>query len=185
MLLNATEKKLTNMFLDLYSQNELYKIKVKDICEKAQLSRVTFYTYFEDVERLLSFIEETTLSDVREIFKEWEYIDIALVRKGTIPMFKNVYTYVLKNRAVYKALFGNYGRHEFILSYNNHIKESIYRILEKQNKNEKKIEFVSEACQGCITQTSICWIENNFNYSVEEISYLCSGCIMALINTWS
>lgn len=184
MTLNSVEQKIISAFLELYAQKDLSKIKVKEICECAQVSRVTFYTYFEDLDKLLSYIEYQTLEDVTKIFKEWEYLDITMFKDRTIPMFVSVYDYVLKHKDVYKATFGKYGRYSFILKYNAQVKESIYRMLKKRKVGVCDIDFVAVACQGGIIQTSINWIENDFNYSVDEIAYLCSKCIFAMIDIW-
>lgn len=44
-----TRQTIQQVFIDLLKQKPLGKITVKEICEKAQINRSTFYKHYEDV----------------------------------------------------------------------------------------------------------------------------------------
>ena len=51
-----TRENIENAFLELLSQKELPNIRVKEICDIARVSRVTFYDHYKDVYYLMDQI---------------------------------------------------------------------------------------------------------------------------------
>lgn len=56
-----TRKILINTFLELSNRKAVDKITVSEICINAGFNRSTFYHYFDDINHLLSFIEDDLL----------------------------------------------------------------------------------------------------------------------------
>lgn len=57
-----TRQTIQHAFIDLLKQKPLDKITVKEICEKAQINRSTFYKHYEDVYHLMYKLEEAALN---------------------------------------------------------------------------------------------------------------------------
>ena len=57
-----TEGRVCNAFLDLLSEKDLGKITVRDVCERAIISRGTFYLHFRDINDLLESINSWYIS---------------------------------------------------------------------------------------------------------------------------
>lgn len=57
-----TRQTIQQVFIDLLKQKPLGKITVKEICEKAQINRSTFYKHYEDVYHLMYKLEEAALN---------------------------------------------------------------------------------------------------------------------------
>ncbi|WP_099468077.1 TetR/AcrR family transcriptional regulator [Konateibacter massiliensis] len=102
-----TKALLIDAFWKLYRENDIRKISIKDITEKAGYNRSTFYQYFSDVYDLLSQMEDSLIqyitdnvkaslvSDIGNDFIEQlaklydlkgEYISVLLSENGD-PMF--------------------------------------------------------------------------------------------------
>ena len=60
---------LKKSFLELLEQKPVNKISVKEVCERAELNRATFYTHFNDCYDLLECIENDLISDFCESLK--------------------------------------------------------------------------------------------------------------------
>lgn len=54
----TTRDQLLHAFFDLLESKSYEEIKIVDICDKAHLSRKTFYTYFENKEDLLDYLAQ-------------------------------------------------------------------------------------------------------------------------------
>ena len=65
---NATKQKIIDGYLALYSANPGGKITVKEIAEKAGVSRVTFYQYFSDVDDVRHKLEEYIYRLTQEVY---------------------------------------------------------------------------------------------------------------------
>ena len=57
-----TKKILKQTFMDMLSKKSFEKITVKSICENADISRITFYSHYDDKYDLVSDISEDLLN---------------------------------------------------------------------------------------------------------------------------
>lgn len=62
--ITKTKKSIINSFLELRSKKAIEKITVKEICEKAEINKSTFYTHFKDIYDLTEYLEAQIASDV-------------------------------------------------------------------------------------------------------------------------
>ena len=59
-----TQGLILNAFSELYMKSDIDRISVKMICEKAEINRSTFYTYFNDVYQLQEALEENLVVEI-------------------------------------------------------------------------------------------------------------------------
>ena len=77
-----TKKAFADSFVILSKDRQLNKITVKEVCEKAELSRNAFYFHYKDINDLVDDIENSVIADLKKILEELE----------KIPFPKNVYS---------------------------------------------------------------------------------------------
>lgn len=187
--LSATERKIIGAYLDLYERQPSSRIKVTQVCERAGVSRVTFYSYFEGAEQLLSFVEQQTLADMREVFEDMEYLDVSafLGASGAdrpIPMFVRSYRYVREHARAYRALFGPYGRNSFVIAYERQVKDSIRCLNVLARLSPRERDDVATMCQGCVCQLSRAWIERGFDVDERSLALTCTRAFVAILGAW-
>ena len=61
---SKTERLIENTFFDLIQENDVYLITIKDICERAQISRSTFYDHYEDYYVFLKSINDQIVQEL-------------------------------------------------------------------------------------------------------------------------
>lgn len=61
-----TKKMIIDGFLDLLREKDFEQITVQAICDRAQISRSSFYRYYEDQFQLLALVEESLTSELEE-----------------------------------------------------------------------------------------------------------------------
>lgn len=59
-----TQKAIINAFLEIRSKKPIEKITVKELCEKAEINKSTFYTHFKDIYDLTEYLEAQITNDV-------------------------------------------------------------------------------------------------------------------------
>lgn len=182
---SPAEEKIINSFVGLYQERGADRIRVKDVCERAGVSRTTFYTYFESVSHLLGVIEDTVQTEVGELFRDFQYLDINQFRATDrpFPMFVRIYEYIEPKREVFKALFGPHANHRFILEYNATVKDSMTKIL-RGRVDATSGRIVSSLCEGAIVQVSQDWIFGRNDFSPEELGLICTRAVVAIIEEW-
>ncbi len=105
-----TEEVIKNAFIDLVSEKGFYEITVKDITERANISRGTFYQHYEDKDTLLASFEEKIINDLLEALMPGK---IPFATDAVRERVIRVFTYCEQNIKVVRALFGRNGSFEF------------------------------------------------------------------------
>ena len=59
-----TKKSIHNAFLELRSGKELERITVKELCEKAEISKATFYLHYKDIFDLSEYLQKDIAADI-------------------------------------------------------------------------------------------------------------------------
>ena len=62
----VTKKMLKDSLISLLAERSIYKISVRELCDRAGVNRTTFYKYYDNQFALLTAIEEDVISLVRE-----------------------------------------------------------------------------------------------------------------------
>lgn len=62
--IEKTEKAIKAAFLELREQKPLEKLKVKELCEKAQINKSTFYAHYQDIYALSQAMEQELVRSV-------------------------------------------------------------------------------------------------------------------------
>jgi AcrR family transcriptional regulator len=168
---SKTNQLLKDTFIELYTHKPINKISVKELCQRANLNRGTFYSYYENIDNLLEEIEEELLSDLVNIIKTE---NIIIHTKEDLDIFletiKKLTDYIRKHGDYFKALLGKNGDNLFTYKIKNTMKKklSIKFKAEKRNVgnlNEYLLEYISSANIGVITY----WVETGMKTTPEEL----------------
>ena len=97
-----TKKAICEAFAELLVEKELHKITVREIIEKADISRVTFYNHYLDVYDLHDKFEESIMLETASLVLELESVSYSEV-------FSKIIGYVNENRAAFRMIFSPNG----------------------------------------------------------------------------
>ena len=64
--IEKTRQNIINAFIELRSHKELEKITIKELCEKAQINKSTFYSHYQDIYDLSDTLETEVVSSIME-----------------------------------------------------------------------------------------------------------------------
>ena len=143
---------------ELLKDKHISNITIREICEKAELNRSTFYLHYHDVYDLLEEIEN-------EIAREADNA-VSLNKENEIRFLK----YLKENRGYYRLLLTN-NEINFMRRYHDRVLKQLMETV-VLNVPEKTREYIlSYALEGsmCIVRK---WAENGFTESEEEIAGL-------------
>ena len=68
-----TRLRILDSFLDLTRDKRWDKISVKELCAKAEITRGTFYQYYDDIYTLMESLEDQLLADLTERYEKISY----------------------------------------------------------------------------------------------------------------
>ena len=120
-------------FLEILKTKDISKISVKEITEKANLTRNTFYNHFIDVYSVNEALEDDLIDKTLEFIDDYFSSDIIT---NSYSFFESVLNYINSDKEMLLALL-NHGTSNFINKFS-------HRILEHVFNNLKNIKFVDK-----------------------------------------
>lgn len=90
---NGTKKQIADALETLISEKKFSKITVGDICEKASLSRQSFYRHFSDKYDVFSYLFKTYIDDTLE---DYGLMAMPEITKVGLEFFRN-HKYAIKD----------------------------------------------------------------------------------------
>ena len=86
-----TKKAFADSLVMLSKDRQLNKITVKELCEKAELSRNAFYFHYKDINDLIEDIEDNIISEIQGVLREIEKIAFPKSVYATIDGFIDLF----------------------------------------------------------------------------------------------
>lgn len=159
-----TRKVIEDSFLELLQQKPAARVTVKELCERAQLNRATFYKHYLDIPDLLEQIEQALFQQIREAFSA-KQID---VKEFLVEMLH--YTY--RERERFLALGGENGDPSLMTKTYLVCYESAYPLLSSNlpdlNDTERQMlyQFLSQGAGGVLTW----WVRGGMQLPPEQLA---------------
>lgn len=163
---NLTRKYIMEAFYLLLTKKHYNKITVCDICEKAGVSRMSFYRNFESKEDLLNCGLEQTIDGLHEKVKGLETINQYTITKEIFETFKNFKEIIpsLKDSPVIKTIL--FSSIEKLKKEGSH---------DKINKTSK---YIPTFYFSAVITTIFEWLKSGAEESTDEMARL----ITSLVN---
>lgn len=118
-----TKKGIINAFLELRSKKAIEKITVKELCEKAEINKSTFYTHFKDIYDLSEYLETQIANEVVSSLQHPEY----LFSKPDIFIRELFYAYTAQENLIH-TLFSGSRANMLLVRVEDSLKEIIFSL---------------------------------------------------------
>lgn len=125
-----TKKAIEQAFTELILKNDINKITIQDITDKADTNRSTFYTHYEDIYDLLRVTEDKLIDGI-SIF----HSDNLLGASAKESMTESL-QYILDNRTLFKAIVNSSHGTEFLGKLYNVVGSKLLALLDDIPENE-------------------------------------------------
>lgn len=159
-----TKANLLEAFWKVYNKNTLYKVRIKEITDKAGYNRSTFYKYFSDINDILQYGEKILIEEILEHLENMlENLNSKDVIAKTAEAYEKYGYYLSK-------LFGPTGDPSFAEKYKVAIKPLLFRKF-NLTEDDFRIDILCEYCLGAIISSITYWY-NNKTFSAEELASL-------------
>ena len=162
-----TKSVIREALFDLLKEKPLAKVTVTDICKLADINRSTFYSYYEDVNSLMSQIQNDVFEDI-------------MASLTTDNWFDDLLNLVDKNKDLFSILIGPHGDSEFIrqliyLGYDNSLRvwSEIYPKASATDM-DYAYAYISYGLMGILEN----WVASNYALTIDEVGRLVYGLSM-------
>ena len=167
-----TKHMFRTALIELMEEKPFHKITIKEICERADLNRTTFYLHYTDQTQLLNEIITLVEDDMTNCIP-------APDDKGNgLERLKQYLDYVRANAKIYRTLMRSDddvgARTKIIRDILRDIKDAL-PVLGKPLENRYIYRFIIDGSISMILN----WIDNDFDLSIETLARLIFnlGCI--------
>lgn len=163
-----TRMVLQDSLMELMKQKPISKITIKELCEKADINRTTFYTHYSDQYDLLRKIEDETLSWAEEVTTTLlDQTD----KNEMIKILEGILQTVADNRKQIQILMSEQGD----IDFQKQLLTLIYRQCDmtpptarNADAREPYFIFVVNGSVGLIQH----WLKNGLNIPVHEMAVI-------------
>lgn len=154
---------LEEALLALLEEKKYESITIKEICEKADLSRQTFYQIFESKEEILSYHFSILFEEFAQGLAEMEIHTV-------FDISRQFFLFFYKHRDFVEILIVNhltYMLDEQFKIYLNKIDVFRHAVSDASH-----VDYITAYVVGALTQILLHWFEQGFDLSVDELSAL-------------
>ena len=100
-----TRKLLKQGLLDLLREKRFFQISVRDITERADMNRGTFYLHYPDTVALMRSVETDMVEEVQQLINA--HMPETMESNSLRPVFEPLLDYVIAHREACASLFAN------------------------------------------------------------------------------
>lgn len=172
-----TRKQLQDGFTALLIEKSIKEITVKELCDKVDLNRGTFYLHYKDIYDMAKQMED-------ELFNHFETVltnhPSKQLNGEPFPMILDLFVLIKENACFCNALLSNNGDIVFINKLKSILRDKCFNdwidisTAKKADKFDYLYNFTISGCIGIIEY----WLKNGLKESPEEIAQITSDIIV-------
>ena len=154
---------LRKALLQLLTEKKYSQIHIKDICERATLSRQTIYQMFSSKDEIMEYHFSILFHQFTEYCSSYQNISVFEISQCFFTFFR-------KHRDFIDILITNNLTHLLERQFEYYLTQ--INLFNKYNKNNLHTDYTVAFLSGALTQILIHWLQSNCNLTVDEISSL-------------
>ena len=97
-----SKRNIKEAFIELVAEKDISQIRIREITERAELSKGTFYAHYQDIYAVLEDIENENIERMTAYLAE---IHGNSITEGYTPFLKKLFFYIEENKEIYNKLF--------------------------------------------------------------------------------
>ena len=162
-----TRKQITEAYLSLLSEMPKNKIKVTEICRRAEINRCTFYLHFEDINAVEQAIEE----DLLKKFKA--YVHGQMYHKEGRLQLSTLFLDQILDDPAYRTLMLGQTDNPFLSQMRQIFREDLVMSLpQSHHLSDRQKQLLYQFIAGGVMAVQLEWLRNGHDHIQEENHFL-------------
>ncbi len=163
-----TKRAIRNAFAELLAEKEINNITVKDIADKADIDRKTFYNYYSGVYQVIDEIENEIISALESTISD---VDFNNALQNPQIIFERLTKIINSDIEFYGHLLRMTTNVNLITKISDLLKEKVKAALAQQvNIDPLKRELIANFAISGMISTYQQWFSSDRSYPVEKFS---------------
>lgn len=171
--IRKTKQNIQQALSDLMNEKPIQTITVRELTERADINRGTFYLHYTDISDLLSQMEEELLDDMTQALNRR---DIALLRRDPSLKFIDMFQFLLEHAQLCRIVLEGRGEQVLLAAAMELMRESAFATWEEfygEIDPHLSDRFFTFSIAGCIGLARR-WLEEGCRESPEEMGRMCN-----------
>ncbi|MFB9279818.1 TetR/AcrR family transcriptional regulator [Cohnella cellulosilytica] len=171
--IRRTQQLIVDAFLSLCAEKDYDSIIIKDITERANVNRSTFYAHYEDKERLLKKITGDRLAELTELANSSLSSGYKPSFDAPDPYFSEMFEHLTAHKTFYAVMLNRIHHSLFSDPMLEVIRESFFSRISSISKDQKLLipldlllDYVSYSVHGMIKK----WLAQSMVYSPDHMA---------------
>lgn len=166
-----TKRAMHNALVELASMKPIGRITVKELTEKADVNRKTFYSHYTSIEDVLNEIEDEIIEKIYAVFKE--ATSTANIIENPYCLFESINGAINSDTDFYRNYICSGAGNLMKTKVKNLFKQAGIELLKDVLPLPKeKVEILMEYVSSGVIALYISWFKNETNASLEEIAHI-------------
>ncbi|MGE7112345.1 TetR/AcrR family transcriptional regulator [Lysinibacillus sp. NPDC047702] len=169
-----SRKMIRHAFVELVLEKELEKITVKNIVERAEISRGTFYAHYSDIYAVIEEIENEIMGNMLEFLNDFKGVDLI---QDPMPFLLKVARFFDQDLEFYRMVINTQGAPTFVMKLKDILIEKILGYKETLQSNEGCEELVIRVhfFIGGLASLYQDWFAGKVECSLEDLTTSVTG----------
>ncbi|MEG0484772.1 MAG: TetR-like C-terminal domain-containing protein [Oscillospiraceae bacterium] len=168
-----TKAALRGALVKLMEKKSIQEISVKELCEKCDINRSTFYLHYTDVYNLLQMIEKEMLLELNAVLEDFE-LPKNKPQASPSPIMCKIFKFLASNADMCRVLLCNNGDMAFVEEVKGIVRikfmsEWQSRINSSANEQTEYVyTFIISGCIGILQE----WLRRGMPKSADEMAQI-------------
>mgnify|MGYP002582291721 CR=1 FL=1 len=172
-----TKSQLRQALMQLMTEKPFKSISVRELSERADINRGTFYIHYRDASDLLQHLEDEMAERLITVCKKYSYTDTAV---EAFPYLTELYRFAQENADLCQVLLGPNGDRVYTericsILHSYFLRDFLSRFY--TGSSDRLDHFCSFIVSGNLTLT-LDWLSGGMKESAEEMAALAGAIIM-------
>ena len=170
-----TRNAIINAFKEMIIEKDFNEITIKELAERANINRKTFYLHYESMEEILFDVTVELSEQVFESLNDKGFFDPNII--GITPLIETIDELINSNYELTRKLISANSYHFFSRNIKDLIKDSVIRKIKKHiDMSEYKMNLVGDYIASGLSKLLKDWFENP-QITINEVSTFASNLI--------
>ncbi len=163
-----TQKNIRNALISLLSEKELSQITVKELSDKADINRKTFYSYYSGIDDILDKIEDEIVEKLLAIIRDYDFRSSDF---DAYALFCSLNHIINDDFELYRSLIFSNNYDFLLIKVKNTIKKTLLeRYAPRINAQNNLLGLYAEYVASGIVSMYIEWFHSDNSVSLEELA---------------
>lgn len=175
-----TEEYICSKLLEMIQTTPFTKLKVTEFTRFANISRSSFYNYFDSLDDVIQKLED----DLFDGLDDEHSIDILEIKSGNSPKLINALSFINERLETYRLLTSENGDPYFQIRLANRSSKILEKWAKQSNTklSESQLKMVIEHISGGRWQMYLWWANNPDKITLEEVAEITIKLMNPMLN---